>query len=219
VTDGAVVGTVAVEAVPDLDSLRDHWWWRPGWAPGHRMLAWHLTFTGQHALHALAAQYQRALAPFDTLDPVPSRWLHLTVADIGPAAAVPESALPALEAAVRTRVDALPPLELNVGRVVLFAESVVLAPEPTDAVAAVRDAVLASVAEVLGDAAPAHADGFVPHLSLAYVNAAERSAPVLDALRSVDAQAVGRIRPTLALIELHRDDRQYEWQVRAALRA
>jgi len=44
--------------------MRPHWWWRPGWAPGRRLHAWHLTFGdqtvshGQAALHRVVGAYQ-----------------------------------------------------------------------------------------------------------------------------------------------------------------
>jgi hypothetical protein len=33
--------------------MRRHWWWRPGWRPGRRLYAWHLTFGDQTVARGL----------------------------------------------------------------------------------------------------------------------------------------------------------------------
>jgi hypothetical protein len=38
---------------PDADGVRDHWYWRPGWAIGRRFYAWHITFADQSQVVAL----------------------------------------------------------------------------------------------------------------------------------------------------------------------
>jgi 2'-5' RNA ligase len=207
---------VHVESVPGLDVLRDHWWWRPGWAPGRRRLAWHLTFAGQEPLLRLVRDCQSALDPIDALDPVPTQWLHLTLADAGPASTLADDDVSRLADLGRARVAALPPIEVQFATAVLFAESVVLVPEPTDAVRALRDALVECVRAVRGDTSPDTSSAFVPHLSLAYVNAEADPLPVLSALRGVDSAPALGVRPTVSLIELHRDHGRYEWRTIAA---
>jgi hypothetical protein len=43
-------------------TMRDYWWWRPGWRVGRQMYTWHFTFDGQDELHALVDAYQERLA-------------------------------------------------------------------------------------------------------------------------------------------------------------
>jgi hypothetical protein len=64
-------------------SMRDHWWWRPGWRVGRSFYTWHVTFDDQPAVHRLAADYASVLSDLPTLDPIPVRWLHLTMQGIG----------------------------------------------------------------------------------------------------------------------------------------
>jgi hypothetical protein len=65
--------------------MRRHWWWRPGWRPGRRLYAWHLTLRdqtvsqGQADLRQVVGAYQARLAGLAGLDLVPAEWLHLTV--------------------------------------------------------------------------------------------------------------------------------------------
>jgi hypothetical protein len=69
--------------------MRRHWWWRPGWRPGRRLHAWHLTFgdqtvsRGRAELRRVAGDYQARLAGLPGLGLVPAEWLHLTVQPVG----------------------------------------------------------------------------------------------------------------------------------------
>ncbi|WP_308436999.1 hypothetical protein [Streptomyces finlayi] len=56
---------------PEPGQMRNHWWWRPGWATGRRFLTWHLTFAGQDDVHRLAAQYRDALKDVEGLSLIP----------------------------------------------------------------------------------------------------------------------------------------------------
>ncbi len=200
-----------VESVPEADELRDHWWWRPGWHPGSRFLAWHLTFEAQAGLHRAVRAYQDALAPFDALDPVPVRWLHLTMAGIGHLTDLPTDRPASIVASAERWHGRLVPPTLSFSRVLVLAESVCLVPDQVDELANLADAL---TGDVPGSAA---ARGFLPHLSLAYVNGPQPGAPVVDALKDVAVQRLSGVAPTLSLIELHRDNRVYEWRTLVAL--
>jgi hypothetical protein len=139
--------------------MRSHWWWRPGWRPGRRQYAWHLTFgeqavsRGRAGLRRVVGHYQARLAGLPGLDLVPVEWLHLTVQTIGFADEVGPGDAERIVAAVRGRCAALAPLRLTLGPAVLQAEGVWLPVAPQAAVRRVRAAVRAGIAEVWGGAA------------------------------------------------------------------
>src|SRR5262249_10136598 len=64
-------------------TLRNHWYWRPGWRPGRHFYTWHLTFDHADELHHLVDAYQRRLAGLPELDLIPRPWLHLTMQGLG----------------------------------------------------------------------------------------------------------------------------------------
>jgi hypothetical protein len=130
------------------ERMRDHWWWRPGWRPGRRLYTWHLTFEEQDELHQLAAAYQARLAGLPSLDPVPLRWLHLTLQGIGFTDEVTEAELDRMRLAAGERLARLGPLRLRFGPVTILAESVTLTPSPAGPVRAVHAAVRAAIAAV-----------------------------------------------------------------------
>ena len=101
---------------PMAATLTDHWWWwRPGWRPGRRLYAWHVTFAGLPAVRQLAAQAQARLAGLPGLDLVPARWLHLTMQGVGFTDEVPGAGLAATVAAARRHLADTPPPRVRIG--------------------------------------------------------------------------------------------------------
>lgn len=194
------------------ETMRNHWWWRPGWSVGRRFYTWHLTFEGQDDVHRLAAEYRAALAPLeDILTPIPDQWLHLTMQGIGFVGEAEEQDVNAIVEAAHTRLAAVPAFELRIGPEVLDPEAVLLHVHPDNPVRAVRGAIREAIGEVLGEI-PEKAKGFTPHVSVAYSakdGPAEPIAQVLDDLSLTPAQAHIS---TVELIVIHRDNQMYEWQ-------
>jgi 2'-5' RNA ligase len=200
--------------------LRDHWWWRPGWRVGTRFYAWHITLDDAPELYPLAEYWRERLRAFEYLDPIPDRWLHLTMQGVGRVEDVPDRTRDRVVGAVRQRLAELGPVRVTFQRPVVHSEAVVLPAIPPTAVDAVRRAVRTGMSDAIGaDAVPERAEGFQPHVSLAYVNRDRGAAAVVEAIETADepeAVSVG-IRHT-SLLELHRDNQMYEWRMVAAAR-
>lgn len=176
------------------------------------MLSWLLTFEGEHALHDQATRAQHALADVPVLDPVPPPWLHLTLATAGRRTDLTDDCVRQLINAAHRHIAQLDTLPLSFTRLVVFAESVVLVPEPSPGLSRLRDELVASVGEVRGEHAPEPPSPFVPHVSIAYANGPADPAGVTAALAAANVTPVHGIHPTLSLVEMHRDDRQYQWR-------
>ena len=186
--------TAAVtEHQPDPDHhprLCDHWWSRPGWRPGRIALTWHLTFPDAPALGKHAAAYQRALDGLPGLNPVPATWLHLTVQAVGYSDEVPAPAVAAVVEAVRSRVAAIEPFDLEFDRPTIYGEAVAIRTRPDPPIERLRNAVRAGIGAALGDGAvptaPEQADGFLPHVTIAYSRIDADSTPYAVALAGVE---------------------------------
>jgi hypothetical protein len=76
------------------------------------------------------------------------------------------------------------------------------------------------MADVLGTGAvPESADGFQPHVSVAYVNRDQGADAVGEAIETVDEpEAVTADIRRATLIEMHRNYRMYEWRTIAPAR-
>ncbi|MFE4669512.1 2'-5' RNA ligase family protein [Streptomyces sp. NPDC056716] len=194
------------------ETMRNHWWWRPGWSAGRRFYTWHLTFEGQDDVHRLAAEYRAALAPLgDSLTPIPDEWLHLTMQGIGFVGEIEEADVRAITDRARTSLSQLPALDLEIGLAVLDPEAVLLPVRPDGPVRAVRAAIREAIGDVLSEV-PERADGFTPHLSVAYSAGDGPAAPVIRALDTADVTPA-RARITAAeLIVINRDNYMYEWE-------
>jgi 2'-5' RNA ligase len=203
--------------------VRDHWWWRPGWRVGRRAYAFHVTFdratvSGGDDLRRLAAGYQAGLAGCSGMDPIPLQWLHLTMQRVGFTDEVRDHDAAAIAAAARRHCALLEPIDLVFGAVTVWEEAVVLQPEPAEPVRLLRQAVRATIAEVLGAGAVAkREDDFTPHVSLAYISQDGPAAPVVEVMeRSTLAPARVRVRAA-SLIVIDRDERVYRWRVHTVL--
>ncbi|MCX4550626.1 MULTISPECIES: 2'-5' RNA ligase family protein [unclassified Streptomyces] len=191
--------------------MRDHWWWRPGWTVGRRFYTWHLTFDGQGDVHRLAAQYRAALAPIEGVDPIPDEWLHLTMQGVGFVGEVDQADVTAIVGTARERLAAVPAFDVTLSKPVVDPEAILIPAQPDSPVRAVRDAIRASIGEVLPEV-PETAEGFTPHVSVGYSNATGPKTPFEETIASADIEPA-RARITHAdLIIIHRDNRMYEWE-------
>ncbi|MFG3053484.1 2'-5' RNA ligase family protein [Kitasatospora sp. NPDC048239] len=191
--------------------MADHWWWRPGWAEGRRFYTWHLVFDGADDVHRLAADYRLALAGVPGLDLVPDRWLHLTMQGLGFVDEVGEADARAIADAAVHHLSKIPTFDLALGPAIVTPEALLLTVDPADPVRAVRAAIRAAIADVWPEA-PEPAEGFRPHVSVAYSNSAGHSRPAADALAGVASYPATARVTSAELIVLGRDRRMYEWE-------
>ncbi len=198
-------------------SMRNHWWWRPRWGVGRRFYTWHITFQGQHDVHRLAAEYRTVLAPLGpSLTLIPDQWLHLTMQGINFIDEVAESDVRAILEAARAQLAAVPTFDLQLGPEVIDPEAVLLPAHPSEPVQAVRDAVRTAIGDVLGEV-PESADGFRPHMSIAYSAADGPTAPISKALATLDTRPAHARITTAELIVIHRDNFMYQWEPYASV--
>ncbi|GAB3461482.1 2'-5' RNA ligase family protein [Actinophytocola sediminis] len=149
--------------------MRDHWWWRPGWRTGRSFYTWHITFADQPGAHDLAAGYSPALAGLPVIDPVPSRWLHLTLQGIGFTDEVTGADVDRIVSAARARCARLTPCTVTIGPARVDPETIQLPVRPPAPLAALRLAVRGAIGDVWGrDHVPEAASGFRPHVSLGF---------------------------------------------------
>ncbi len=191
--------------------MREHWW-RPGWQPGRRMYAWHVTFRDQPTLQDLAARARTVLHDVPRLELVPGPWLHLTMQGIGFSEEVSGGDLAAITAAARSRLAAVSPAAVTIGPARVLDEGIGCDAHPAAALSPARDAVRAAIGDVWGPArVPGEADWW-PHVSLAYASADGQLA-----LAGFDEAAAITV-TEIQLILLGRDGYRYEWETQATVR-
>lgn len=196
---------------------RNHWWWRPGWRTGRAFYTWHVTFDQASEVHRLVHSYRERLAAISGLDPIPAQWLHLTVQGIGFTDEIESSVVDQIAAAAAERCASLPAFQISTGDLSIEPEVVRFEVEPIEPLVRLRHELRAAIGDVLGaEAVPESADGFKPHLSLAYSSA--DGVPLSEVAAALSEGEVGTTSATVeaaSLLMLNRDQRCYQWTVHA----
>lgn len=198
-----------------VTQVRNHWWWRQGWRTGRHFYACHLTLDDQPALRSLVAQGQAAMSGLPMLDLIPGEWLHVTMQGIGFVDEIGPSDLAKVRENLIKHLGALKPPVVTFQHTTIRPEAVYLKAQPGKVLYGVRQQMHSAVLAALGserfpEQMP-QADGFTPHVSAAYVNAASPAEPIAQALASVNPQPVTVTFAHASLLEFHRDHRMYEW--------
>jgi 2'-5' RNA ligase len=198
----------------NVASMRDHWWWRPGWRPGRRLYTWHVTFADVPVVQELAASAQARLAGLDGIDLVPGRWLHLTTQDVGFTDEISDADLAAIGGAASARLAAIEPIPVTIGPARVASEGILCWVGPDNALTPMRDAIRVAIADVWGPQRVPDGPAWAPHVSIAYGSAdgpADAFEAALDGEDTVAAMTVDAV----TLIRLGRDQHVYEWETLA----
>lgn len=199
--------------------LRNHWWWRPGWAVGIRYYAFHLAVGDSPGLAGLVAQYQDAIDEIPDLDLIPRQWLHITMQGLGFVSDLSEEELEAVFFAAREKLSDLSPFTLTFDRPVIRPEAIVMAPDPVEPLYGLRTSIRQAIEDALGpealDLGPVE---YQPHVSFAYVSADQSPAEILRRIDAVSNEPTELHVSSVPLIEMHRDNRMYEWRNLGTLR-
>lgn len=203
-------------AEPQLvTTVRNHWWWRPGWRTGRHFYACHLTLNDQPQLMELVGCYQDALHNLPNLDRIPPQWLHITTQGIGFADEISPADLADVTAAVQERLRDLEPPIATFHRATIRPEAVLLKANPQGPLYQLRLALYDAIASVLGPAKFSEPRPgprqFTPHVSAAYVSGDGPAEPIAQAISHLDPEPVTTTFRTVSLLEFHRDRRMYEW--------
>jgi 2'-5' RNA ligase len=192
--------------------MRDHWYWRPGWRVGRSFFTWHVTFSTQPEVRRVFESYAPMLAGLPMVDPVPLRWLHLTLQGIGFTDDVNSDDVARIIEAAQERCAHLSPFTVTLGPAEVDPEGIQLPVRSVEPVAALRREIRGAIGDVWGsDNIPESAEGFRPHVSLGYANAAGPAEPLAAALDRHRAASAEVLVSQVSLIDLNRDSRSYEW--------
>jgi 2'-5' RNA ligase len=193
-------------------SVHNHWWWRPGWRVGRRFYAFHITFEDQSSLYDLAANYRVALQGLQTVTLVPDQWLHLTMQGLDFTDKVQRSTLDRIADVVGLVVDRLSPFTVQFQEIVVADEAIAMPADPQEPLRHLRGAIRQAIGEVVGDdQVPEDPLRFRPHVSVAYITADGPTDPYLATVSSLDPEPANVSINHVSLIEMHRDNRMYEW--------
>ena len=140
-------------AEPQLvTTVRNHWWWRPGWRTGRHFYACHLTLDDQPQLWNWSGATKTPSSNLPNLDLIPPQWLHITTQGIGFADEISPADLTAVTAAVQERLRDLEPPVATFHRATILPEAVLLKANPPQPLYQLRLALYDAIASALGPA-------------------------------------------------------------------
>ncbi|GAA3143560.1 2'-5' RNA ligase family protein [Kribbella aluminosa] len=200
-----------------IREVRDHWCWGPNWRPGRSFYTWHIVFPHDAALGDLHTRYQHLVGSLPGISPVPVQWLHLTLQGIGFVDKVPQADLDPIIDAAHRRLEHFRPFEITLGPAVVDVESLQLPVSPVDRLRRLRGQLRAAITDVWGRDSVPELPELDPHVSLGYWNRSAAAAPLRQQVNAL-GNCVAKTEVThVSLINLTRDQRQYEWTKYAGL--
>jgi hypothetical protein len=197
--------------------MTDRWRDRPEPGPDDAQLSWHVLMRDQPQARALAAVARQRLAGCGAgLHFTPEPWLHLSVLRLGLASELAQPALEAMVDQARSRLAAVPPAQVTLGRVLYHPEAVALRADPAGGLAAITGAVLAAASSTLGRAESELAEPGIPHVTVAYSTQDQPAGPVVAALGHELPQCPVSIE-AVYLVAQRGAERDWAWQVVAGV--
>ena len=207
---------------PIPETVRNHWWWRPGHAEGRHFWACHLILDDQPEFRQLADDYQQPLTGLPGMDLIPAQWLHLTMQGIGFTDEVTADELGHLDHALTTALAAVEPPTVEFRYLTIQREAVYLKAHPAAALTPLRRAAHDAALSVLGPErfteTSADVAKCLPHVSIGYIAYDGDPQPIAGALSSLTTRTVAVTFTKADLLEFHRDRRMYEWTSATPLR-
>jgi 2'-5' RNA ligase len=190
--------------------------WRPEWTPQRTCLYWYLTFREEAIAEVVSDDVLRLVQEVGWVDPVPPRWCHVTVTDVGFTDELEPNDVEAVTAAVTDAVRDEGPLRLTFGPVQPDSSAVVLETGPLDRLRTVKEKIRRATALTLGARhADFHRDSYRPHVSLGYTNRAVDAKTVSRFLQAAPPVEGSTDVNALTLAAVTRLGRGYQWEVEA----
>jgi 2'-5' RNA ligase len=200
-------------SVRPASRITDHWYSRPGWFPGRLFDTWHLVFDDP-AIQELAARCRTAIAGLPGLHPVPNEWLHLTIQGVGWSDELTDNDRDKVVQSVTEHLNDFGEFVIKLGPPLVKGEALVLPATPTRTLQELRNRLRTAIAVALSRPAPIadeQANGFLPHVSVAYAYHDADATPYTAALNTVSPATTGA---TVRHVAFIRQDRQLapNWQ-------
>jgi 2'-5' RNA ligase len=206
------------ETFRQVDTLTDHWWWRPGWRPDRQYYTWFILFESDARLIDLVDECQRSLKlPY--LDLIPPDGLHMTVQGVAFADEVSDAEVAELGARARVACANLASFTLTVGPLAGYSGGVFLRAAPWAPLRHLRARLRNAIATVLGDdRVPDEPSRFQPHISVGYCHAAVPAGELVEKVRHLRTLPTIEVTvDSIHLIEQRRDGHAYKWDVAEAV--
>lgn len=197
----------------------DRWQDREEPAPGEGLIYWHMLVGADPDVRALAHEAQRRLASFSGLHLTPPEWLHMTALIVGPADQLSKDQVQEMADAVEHKLAGIPPITVNVGRLLYHPEAITLAARPADSLMPVLEAAKEATRQITGSPGRSGSKlaSWTPHITIAYSTCRQPAEPIISALGMSLAERPVEI-GAVSLVNQRGAERSWDWEPLAAAR-
>ncbi len=199
----------------DGEMLKSHWYEIPDWPPGRQLWSAYLTFSAVTSLHDVVEHYQQFLRHIPELDMVERGFLHATIQGIQFTDELHEHDIDRVVTTLREYLGAFTPQEFVTGAPETDTDAVQLPIYPSEPLHGLRSMLRNAIKESLSDVElytlPEPANGFSPHVSIAYANAPISVRHIHEALDAIPPRVAGFSPLSIAIIKLRRESRRWSW--------
>lgn len=169
--------------------MRDRWASRDEPPAGQGTVYWHVLLNRYPEAVAAAMAVRDALDGIPGLHMTPEPWLHMTLFIAGTTDTIAPDRLSELVADVQDALREVPPIEVEVGRVLYHPEAIMLAVEPVEPLRRLRAVVMSGSGQSVSDLEAVETSGWIPHMTVAYSTVGQAAGPIIEALgKSVPLQ-------------------------------
>jgi 2'-5' RNA ligase len=196
---------------PQAEYMVDHWHNRAERLPDEGVVYWHILMRDHPEVLNIARDAQQRLADFTGLHMTPIERLHLTALMLGPATHFSENQLQQMIEVAAVRLANTLPITVTTGEVIYHPEAIMLAVEPHQALATMRDALHAAAYAVTGRG-DTDARRWVPHITVSYSTADQPVAPIKAALGYQLRRCRFRV-SAVSLVVQRGSEKLWDWRI------
>jgi 2'-5' RNA ligase len=157
--------------------MADRWASRREPRPGEGQLYWHVLLSSYPQVRHLASIAQERLARFPGLHFTPRQWLHMTTLVVGLAEEFTENEMGDMVEHARQLLAGVPPITVNLGKILYHPEAIVIAIRPAQAIDPVSTAVQTATCLATSSEEDPRSQEWPPHVTVAYSTSVQPAAP------------------------------------------
>ncbi len=192
--------------------MRDRWANRSKPELDHGTVYWHMLMRTYTEAQNAATDAQEVLAKFPGFHMTPREWLHITVLVAGSTEAITRDQMYAMLESAQQSLCAVPPIPVDLGKILYHPEAVMLAVTPVSALMPILHAARSATRiATRNDNSTDSPSSWTPHVTVAYSTVEQPARPIISTLgKTIDERQV--VIDSVTLVIQWGPDRLWNWE-------
>ncbi|MDE1849133.1 MAG: hypothetical protein KGI00_00180 [Candidatus Micrarchaeota archaeon] len=189
--------------------VQNHFTTHP-WRKGE--IRWTFSIFPDNNVRNMILAYQKHLDSSVVFAPIPRKWLHMTILQLGDVNSISESEIGRIVEKLRKPCRRIQIPELTAGPWWTWSGSPEIQVTPEPPLRRAFEETLKATRSVLGEKAPEHSGAFIPHISMAYSRDYYKTQRVDKELMKLRIKSVRFRAPYLSLVRQAQTPPFYQWR-------